>query len=172
MRRLLLLRHAKAESSRPGASDHDRALIERGRGDAAQIGAYMASHGLTPRKVLVSTAARAQQTWALAGAAFARAPEAVSADALYNAPPPAILAAIKGAAAQPLLVIGHNPGLHELAVTLIATGDVDARERLREGLPTAGLVIIDFAFDDWTALHPRSGRLERFVSPKLLRAGA
>ena len=53
---------------------------------------------------------------------------------------------------------------------LIASGDVDARERLREKLPTSGLVIIDFAFDDWSKLHPQSGRLERFVSPKSLEA--
>ncbi|MGB8039412.1 MAG: histidine phosphatase family protein, partial [Pseudolabrys sp.] len=68
-----------------------------------------------------------------------------------------------------LLVIGHNPGLHELALMLIASGNADARERLKERLPTAGLVIIDFAFDDWSKLHRQSGRLERFVSPKALK---
>ena len=72
------------------------------------------------------------------------------------------------AAAHSLLIVGHNPGLHELALLLIASGDVDTRERLREELPTSGLVVIDFAFDDWSRLHPRCGRLERFVSPKSL----
>ena len=67
-------------------------------------------------------------------------------------------------------MIGHNPGLHELALMLIASGDIEARERLREKLPTAGLVIVDFPIDDWGKLHPRSGRLERFVSPKTLQA--
>ena len=62
--------------------------------------------------------------------------------------------------------------LHDLAVMLVASGDIDARERLREKLPTSGLVIIDFAFDDWGKLHPQSGRLERFVSPKSLEAAA
>ena len=51
---------------------------------------------------------------------------------------------------------------------LTASGDVDTRERLREKLPTSGLAIIDFAVDDWSKLHPRSGRLERFVTPKSL----
>ena len=74
--------------------------------------------------------------------------------------------------AHTLLLLGHNPGLHELALMLIASGDVEARERLREKLPTAGLVIVDFAFDDWVRLHPHSGRLERFVSPKSLEAAA
>ena len=70
------------------------------------------------------------------------------------------------------MVIGHNPGLHELALMLVASGDIDAREWLREKLPTSGLVIIDFAFDNWSKLHPQSGRLERFVSPKSLEATA
>ena len=69
-----------------------------------------------------------------------------------------------------LLLVGHNPSLHEAAVTLVATGDIDTRARLREKLPTSGLVIIEFAFDDWAKLHPQSGRLERFVSPKWLEA--
>lgn len=170
MRRLLLLRHAKAERSAPGASDHDRALIERGRKDAAKIGTYMAAHALAPDRVVISTAARCQQTWKHAGGAFRPAPAATSTEKLYNAAEHAILAAIKDtpAAAHALLVIGHNPGLHELALMLIASGDVDARERLREKLPTCGLVIIDFAFDEWTRLHPHAGRLERFISPRSL----
>jgi phosphohistidine phosphatase len=55
---------------------------------------------------------------------------------------------------------------------LIASGDIETRERLREKLPTSGLAIIDFPFDDWSKLHPQSGRLERFVSPKSLEAAA
>ena len=170
MRRLILLRHAKAERSAPGASDHDRALIDRGRKDAAKIGAYMAGHALVPDRVLISTAARCQQTWKAAAGAFKPSPTAASAEKLYDATQHDILAVIKDApaTAHSLLVVGHNPGLHELALMLIASGDVDARERLREKLPTCGLVIIDFAFDDWDRLHPRSGRLERFVSPKSL----
>lgn len=170
MRRLLLLRHAKAERSAPGASDRERALTDRGRKDAAKIGAYMAGHALIPDRVLVSTATRCLQTWKAASGAFKPAPAAASAEKLYDATQHDIFAVIKDApaAAHSLLVVGHNPGLHELALLLIASGDVDARERLREKLPTSGLVIVDFAFDDWGRLHPHSGRLERFVSPKSL----
>ncbi len=172
MRRLLLFRHAKAERPLPGAEDRERALVERGRKDAAKIGAYMAAHALVPDRVLVSTATRTQQTWKSAEGAFKPAPAATMVDRLYDATPHAILAAIKDvpAKAHTLMVIAHNPGLHELALMLIASGDVEARERLREKLPTSGLVIIDFAFDDWNKLHPQSGRLERFVSPKSLDA--
>lgn len=170
MRRLLLFRHAKAERSIPGGADRDRSLIDRGRKDAARIGAYMAGHALFPDRVLVSPAARAQETWKHAAKAFRPAPAATSAEKLYDATPHAILTAIGDVpnSAHTVLVIGHNPGLHELALMLIASGDVDARESLREKLPTSGLVIIDFAFDHWDKLHPRSGRLERFVTPKSL----
>jgi phosphohistidine phosphatase len=67
-------------------------------------------------------------------------------------------------------VVGHNPGLQEVATALIASGDLEDRERLREKLPTGGLVVIDFAIADWSKLHPRSGRLERFVVPRMLEA--
>jgi phosphohistidine phosphatase len=172
MRRLLIFRHAKAERAAPGESDLRRALNERGRKDAAKIGAYMAGHALVPDRVLISTAARSQETWKYAATAFQPAPGAMTVERLYDATLHTILAVVKGTPANihTLLVIGHNPGLHELAVMLIASGDVEARERLHEKLPTSGLAIIDFAFDDWNKLHPKSGRLERFVSPKSLEA--
>ena len=172
MRRLILFRHAKAEPSEPGAKDRVRALTERGRKDAARIGSYMAGHALVPDRVIMSPAVRTQETWKYAAGAFRPSPAAMSAEQLYDSTPHAIFAVIKQtpASAHTVLVIGHNPGLHELALMLIATGDIEARERLREKLPTAGLVIIDFAFDDWVKLHPQSGRLERFVSPKWLEA--
>ena len=170
MRRLILLRHAKAEPVTPGQKDFSRALVERGRKDAARIGAYMATHALTPDRVMVSPARRAQETWKHTSSGFKPAPAAATIEKLYEATPHAILAVVKDApaSAHTLLVVAHNPGLHEVALMLIASGDIDARERLTEKLPTAGLIIVDFAVDDWSRLHPQSGRLERFVSPRTL----
>jgi phosphohistidine phosphatase len=174
MRRLLLFRHAKSERSEPGMEDRARVLIERGRKDAAKIGAYMASHALVPDRVVISPAARTQETWKAAATGFRPAPAAMTVEQLYDATPHGIFAVIKEApaTAHTLLVVGHNPGLQEVALMLIASGDIDTRERLREKLPTSGLVIIDFAFDAWSKLHPQSGRLERFVSPRSLDAAA
>jgi phosphohistidine phosphatase len=174
MRRLLLLRHAKAERSDPGSQDISRVLIERGRKDAAKIGAYMAGHALAPDRVVLSPAARAQETWKYAAAAFKPQPAAMSAERLYDAAPHDIIGVINEnpASAHTLMLIGHNPGLHDAALMLIASGDIDMRERLREGLPTSGLIIVDFAFDDWNKVHPHSGRLERFVSPRSLEEAA
>jgi phosphohistidine phosphatase len=174
MRRLLLFRHAKAERSHAGTEDKSRKLIDRGRADAAKVGSYMASHALLPDQVLTSPSARTRETWKFAGAAFRPPLAATQVEALYAASAHAILGLVKGTgpAIHTLLVIGHNPGLHELAVMLIASGDVEARERLKEKLPTSGLVIIDFAFDDWSRLHSQCGRLERFVTPKSLASAA
>ena len=172
MRRLLLFRHAKAQRPEAGMKDRARVLIERGRKDSAKIGAYMATNGLVPDRVLISPSARTQETWKYTATAFSSTPTAVTVEQLYEATPPAIVTLIKEAPseAHTLLVIGHNPELHELALMLVASGNADARKLLQNKLPTAGLVIMDFAFDDWRNLHRQSGRLERFVTPKLLES--
>lgn len=171
MRRLMLLRHAKTERAEPGARDRDRELTKRGRTDAQAIGAYMARHGLVPDLALVSPATRAQETWALAADYFVKPPKAVDEERIYNASADKLLTLIGEAGrARTLLLVGHNPGFHDLAVALVASGDVATRERLNEKLPTSGLVVIDLAFDDWALVHPHSGRLERFVSPRLIAA--
>jgi len=171
MRRLMLLRHAKTERAAPGERDRDRKLMKRGRADAPLIGAYMEHHRLTPDLALVSPATRAQETWALVAGAFAKTPRLVSDERIYNASPETLLAVIAGARkADTLLLVGHNPGLQDLAVRMIAAGDVDMREQLKEKLPTSGLVVIDLPIDDWSRIHPHAGRLERFVSPRLIAA--
>ncbi len=171
MRRLLLLRHAKTERPGPGQRDRDRKLIKRGRADAPVIGAYMARHGLVPDLALVSPATRAAETWTLVAAAFGREPRVVKDERIYNATVETLIGIIRDTRdAQMLLVVGHNPGLHDLAVRLIAAGDVETRERVVEKLPTSGLVVIDLTFDDWSKLHPSSGRLERLVTPRLIEA--
>ncbi len=170
--RLILLRHAKSEKAEAGMGDHERRLNARGRDDAPLIGAYMARHGLVPDCAVVSTAARTRETWERVAAALAGRPRVIYEDRLYEARPEAMLAVVKesGPAVRTLLLVGHNPGLHELARLLIASGDVEARERLNEGLPTSGLAVIDFAGRDWRKVHPHGGRLERFVSPRSLAA--
>ncbi len=168
MRRLMLLRHAKAERSAPGGGDFDRALAARGRDELPKIGVYMVHHGLYPNLVVASPARRVRETWERVAPAFPAPPAVAWEDRLYNADTETILDLVRAAKPPALLLVGHNPGLHDFARSLIAAGDVDARERLNEGLPTAGLLVIDFAFDNWEKLHARSGRLDRFVTPPLL----
>ncbi len=170
MRCLMLLRHAKAVPVHRAVRDEDRALNARGREDAPKMGAYMARHALVPDRAIVSPAKRTRETWEGAATVFSNPPPAVYDSRLYDAAPQTIIDVIQesGSTAPRLLVVGHNPGLQKLAMLLIAAGDVEARERLGEALPTSGLVIIDFAFDDWKKLHLHAGRLDRFVTPQSL----
>jgi phosphohistidine phosphatase len=170
--RLLIFRHAKAERGTPGMRDRDRPLNPRGQKDAPRMGAFMARHLLVPDRALVSPARRTRETWDGLASAFPAQIAVDFEDRLYDAGAEQIVAVLReaDAAARVMLVVGHNPGLHEAGRLLIASGDVEARERLNEGLPTSGLAVIDFAGDDWSKLHLHSGRLERFVTPRLLRA--
>jgi phosphohistidine phosphatase len=169
--RLILLRHAKAVAAEPGMADRDRGLSPRGRNDALKIGSYMARHALLPEHALVSSARRTRDTWESARGAFPRPCPADYLDKLYDARPEDILNAVREVegTSHSLLVIGHNPGLHEVARLLIASGDVEVREQLNEGLPTGGLAVIDFTGNKWDQLRGRGGRLERFISPQLIK---
>jgi phosphohistidine phosphatase len=178
MRRLMLLRHAKTEHDAPSGRDHDRRLDERGRLDAAGIGTWIGRHPPLPDAVLVSTATRARQTWDIAHEAIR---DAVSdapqfhvelLDEIYGAEPAQLLQTIRMAEATDparLLLVGHNPGMHELALMLIGSGDAAAKTALEGNLPTAGLAILDFAIDSWSEVAFRRGELVRFTSPKLLK---
>jgi len=171
MARLLLLRHAKTERAEAGERDRDRKLTARGRTDAATIGAYMARHRLLPDLVLTSPAARAEETLAGVAAEFAKSPRVAHEERIYNASPDTLIRLIRETrGAKTLLVVGHNPGLHDVALALVGSGDTETCERLAEKLPTSGLVVIDFAFDDWSRLRVNSGTIERFISPRSIEA--
>src|ERR1043166_8317193 len=172
MRRLMLLRHAKSDWSRAGARDHERTLAPRGREAAPRIGAYMVHHGLNPDLALCSTETRARETWDLVAKSFAQRPPVVFDERLYDASANALLEVVKEtkSGTHALMLTGHNPALHDFAQRLIASGDTDARARLTEKFPTGALAVIDFAVDDWRKLHPRSGRLDRLVVPRMLEA--
>jgi phosphohistidine phosphatase len=175
MRRLMLLRHAKTEHDAPSGRDHDRRLDDRGRLDAAAIGGWIGRHPPFPDVVQVSTAARAQQTWNLVWEAMkghAPAPKVDLLDELYGAEPTQLLHAVRTAAASDpkrLMLVGHNPGMHELALMLAGSGDAAAMKAIEGNLPTAGLAILDFAIDDWSEVAFRRGQLVRFTSPKSLK---
>ncbi|WP_213770163.1 histidine phosphatase family protein [Bradyrhizobium sp. dw_78] len=175
MRRLMLLRHAKTETDAPSGRDRDRRLDDRGHKDAAEIGQWIATHPPFPDAVLVSPAVRAHQTWEGVWAAIkdvAPSPHLELLPELYGADSPQLLQTIREASVHDprrLMLVGHNPGMHELALALAGSGDAAGRTRLADNLPTSGLVIYDFAIDDWNDVAFRRGRLVQFISPKLLK---
>jgi phosphohistidine phosphatase len=170
MRRLMLLRHAKSDWATPGLRDHDRPLSPRGREAAAKMGTYMVRHALVPDLIVASTAKRVTETLDLMLPAFEQTPKIVSEAAVYQAGASALLGSVKETprAVHSLLMVGHNPGFADFAALLIASGEVEARQRLLEKFPTGALAVIDFPLDDWGKLHPRAGRLDRFVVPRTL----
>lgn len=166
MRRVILLRHAKSSWADPGQQDFDRPLNPRGERAAAAMGAWLAARGLRPDAAFVSTAARTRQTWALLGPAFAAVPTSFRSE-LYHAEVDSILRALRGAPpeAATVMLVGHQPGIGEAAVRLLADPPEDA-EFLR--YPTAALTAIDFDADDWSGLDWGEGRLHAFTTPRQL----
>ena len=175
MRRLMLLRHAKTETDAPSGRDQDRRLDDRGHTDAAEIGTWLGRHPPFPDLVQVSPAVRAKQTWELVQEAMkehAPAPQVEFLPELYGADPAQMLQTIRTASVtdpRHLMVVGHNPGMHELALMLTGSGDAAGRQAISDNLPTSGLAILDFDTDDWNDVAFRRGKLVLFVSPKLLK---
>jgi phosphohistidine phosphatase len=167
LRQLLLLRHAKSSWDDASASDHSRPLTARGRAAAGAMRQAMLGLALSPDVVLVSSARRTLQTLE-ALEPWEETPLIEPMDALYLASAPALLAILNGVAetARSVMLIGHNPGLHELAALLIGSvrDPADAR-RLAEGYPTGALAEFSLA-GPWGTLAAGGGRLHRFLCPR------
>jgi phosphohistidine phosphatase len=171
MHQLHLLRHAKS-SWDDDADDHERPLNKRGREAARLIGANLPQAIDAPDLVLCSTALRTRETAKLALGGFRKAPRFLFEDGIYLASASKLLQRLRELeeSTGSVMVIGHNPGLHDAAEFLIAAGDVTLREGLREKFPTGALAVIDFAVDAWNRIHDHSGRLDRYVTPRSIAA--
>lgn len=168
---LLILRHAKSDRDDAKLADFDRPLSKRGRRDAPRIGAFMVGRAPPIDHVLCSAAARASETWALVSMAQTKPPEPQMLRELYLAEPDVLLDAIRQtpSVCNALLVIGHNPGLHELAVSLCgAKTAAPLRKALINKFPTAALAVFQFRTKSWSALKPGTGLLKTFATPKML----
>ena len=158
-RRLVLMRHAKAE---PYAStDHDRPLTATGRRQAAEAGIFLAAVGAVPTHALVSGALRTQETWAEVRAASGSSAEAEVSEAAYGAEPETILTLLRElpAEAETVLFLGHNPAVWQLAGLLVDDA-VDPRlwGALMHGFPPSATAVFELE-DAWSALAPGSARL-------------
>ena len=161
--RLILMRHAKAEAA-AGAGDHARPLSGRGRHEAAEAGRRLAAL-LRPDLVLASDSARTRATAEELSRAFAPALPHRFTRELYGVSADAILAEVRATPREVsvLLVIGHNPGIGDLARRLAGAGDPDALARLRDGFPTSCLAILALDLAGWSEAGA-PGRLDH-LSP-------
>jgi phosphohistidine phosphatase len=175
MRQLLLLRHAKSSWDDAALPDRDRPLNARGRRCAAVMRQAMRDLGLMPDVVLVSTSRRTLETLE-ALEPWDETPLIDPMDSLYLADPMQLLAALHGVpeTVRSVMLIGHNPGLHDLALLLAGPrggprGGTEAERALAAGFPTGALA--EFTVPGaWWDLREGSARLVRFLTPRMLEA--
>lgn len=168
MIRLFLMRHAK--SAWPaGVKDHDRPLAPRGRSAAPLVAGYLATEGIAPDLVLISSAKRTRETFALiAGTVDWNAAQIEP--RIYDAAIDDLFEIVR-AVPSPLravLMIGHNPGLQDFALALLPPSERQKPDaaRLQAKFPTAGLAALRFAGANWNDLAPHSGMLAGFITPR------
>jgi phosphohistidine phosphatase len=176
MRQLLLLRHAKSSWDHAAMPDRDRPLNARGRQAAAAMRHAIRDLGLLPDLVLVSPARRTTETLE-ALEPWDETPLIEPMESLYLADPPRLLAALHGVAetVRSVMVIGHNPGLHDLAMSLAGPRALEhgtaAEKSLAAGFPTGALAEFVIA-GSWWDLREGGGRLVRFMTPRTLEAAS
>jgi phosphohistidine phosphatase len=164
-RRLYLLRHAKSSWKDEGLADHDRPLARRGRRAAKAISRHLREQGVEPELVLCSTARRARETLEGIEPALGRGAIRVEPE-LYGAGPAELLARLHEVAPPigSVMVIGHNPGLDQLA-RLLARHGATAQE-LEAKFPTGALATLTFRGPGWAALDHGTAELIEFIRPR------
>jgi len=154
---LVLLRHSKSEAHRD--EDHSRELAPRGRADAAAVREWLTQQGISPDRVVVSSAMRARQTWECASVGDV---QPVYDDRVYEASADDLIEVVRETPAdvQTLVLVGHNPAIERLAWQL--DDSEAARDRINSGMPTSGVAV--FEVDGWADLT--AGVLKELVSPR------
>jgi phosphohistidine phosphatase len=167
---LSLLRHAKSSWDDPGLEDFDRPLAERGQKAAPRMGAYMAGHGIAPDLILSSPSVRTRQTLDFLLPKLPSTPPVTFEDGLYLASAATMLKRVRKLkpSVRHVMVVGHDPGMHDLAVELAGSGDPADLQALGAKFPTAALAVIAFEVGAWPGVGPGAGRLVLFMTPRRL----
>ncbi len=156
------MRHSKAEQS--GPSDYERQLSDRGMGDAAAAGSWLADREVIPDQALVSAAIRTQQTWEALADGAGWDLEGTLEEALYEAGAESALDLVRQTEGhvRTLIVVGHNPTIATLAALIDdGEGDDEAGTAMALDYPTSAMAV--FAYDgDWSDLDESSATLVAF----------
>lgn len=162
VRTIVVMRHAKAEET--GATDFDRRLAQRGHGDAAEAGRWLAARGLEPELALVSASVRTQETWESLASGAGWDLDAELVEGLYSAGTQTALDLLRQVddGIISVLVVGHNPTMASLAAILDdGDGDEEAGNELALGYPTSAVTV--FEYDGrWSELDEASASVVAF----------
>lgn len=167
MKRLILTRHAKSSWDDPLTPDHDRPLNERGKAAAADLGQWLASRGYVPDEVYCSDALRTRKTWSGIAPALPGTAVLELKPALYHAGADVMMAVLRHAKADTVMIIGHNPGIAEFAAKLVAQAPRNAEF---QRYPTGATLVADFAVNSWQDLGWGQGVVDDFIVPKEIAA--
>ena len=171
MRTLLVLRHAKSSWDDARLDDFQRPLAPRGIKAARRMGRHMRDSGLVPERALASPAVRTRETIDIVRAELGLGEMPVDFDAaLYLAEPAVLIARLQRvpAGVRRLLLVGHNPGLQELALLLIGEKRSPESDEIAAKFPTAALAAIRLDIADWSDVAPGCGRLTHYMTPRKL----
>lgn len=153
--------------------DVDRPLAPRGRLAAPLLGRHISRRGIEPDLVLCSSAVRARQTWELVSAEWdygsaTDQPRFEMRASLYLARPTELMSAIRRIDddIKTAMIIGHNPGMEQLAQQLAIEGYSKGLKKIVKKFPTAALAVIEFPIERWSLLKIGSGKLADFIRPK------
>lgn len=166
-KRLILTRHAKSSWDDPMTPDHDRPLNERGKLASADLGAWLASRGYVPDEVLCSDALRTRKTWSGIAPALPGTPILVLKPALYHAAADVMLAVLRRAEGECVMMIGHNPGIADFAARIVAQPPMNPEFRR---YPTGATLVASFEIDDWSKIGFGMGSVRDFIVPRELAA--
>ena len=160
----MLLRHAKSDW--PDVPDRDRPLARRGRRDAPVIGRWLHDQGYRPEIVICSAAVRTRQTWDLVAPELGGSPSVTFEPRAYAASALTLLYLVRELppACHAALLIGHNPGVSELASSLIEAAGDDTPGTPGLRFPTAAVAVMEFS-GEWSGLSIAQARLVAYTSP-------
>jgi phosphohistidine phosphatase len=163
MKRLILTRHAKSSWDDPMTPDHDRPLNERGKAAAADLGQWLASRDYVPGEVLCSDSLRTRKTFSGIAPALPGTPVLELKPALYHAGPDVMMAVLRHARSDVVMMIGHNPGIAEFAARLVAHPPANSEFHR---YPTGATLVADFDVEDWGKVAFGTGVVVDFVVPR------
>ncbi|MEM7124287.1 MAG: histidine phosphatase family protein [Pseudomonadota bacterium] len=164
---LYLLRHAKSSWADATLSDHDRPLQAKGERRAGRMRDYLAENGIRVDLVLCSSALRARQTYDIVAPALGQAELQID-ERIYGVDVDDAIALLREVDERydNVMLVGHDPTLRLLAMTLAMTATGDARDRIDRKFPTSGLAFLTIGDASWGALSRGIGHLEAFHVPE------